>query len=601
MEGYLPTGAGLAQAADVADPELLAARPWIRRYDAGVPPTVAGVESTLGELLRATARRFGDRVALVWYGAEITYAELDQAADRFARALVGDGVRVGDRVALLLPNSPQFAIAYYGALRAGAIVVPLNPLYTAPELEQQLSDCGARVLVTLSTFHRTVGTVRRSVPLDHVIVANVKDYFPPLLKVLFTLLKEKKEGHRATLGAGDVAWRAFMAGAPEAAPTHVPKPEDVAVFGYTGGTTGTPKAAMLTHRNLVTNAVQSAEWLAGGDLEAAMRRRLVVLAIIPFFHSYGQTVALNVSLLAGATIVLQPRFDPVDALKAIQRYRPTHFPGVPALYIALLNHPDAGKYKLDSIEVCQSGAAPLPVDVQARFERTTGTTMFEGYGMTELSPASHSTPLNGLRKPGSIGVPLPGIDSRVVDLDTGTTPLPAGEIGELVVKGPTVMAGYYNRPEETAATIRDGWLYTGDIAKVDEDGFFYIVDRKKDMILSNGFNVYPRDVEEVLFTHPAVADAVVIGAPNVRGDETVKAYVVRAEGAEGAAVTEEELIAYCRERLARYKAPRVIEFRDQLPKTMIGKALRRVLVEEERRKVEAIVAAGGGGGSGGTG
>jgi long-chain acyl-CoA synthetase len=423
-----------------------------------------------------------------------------------------------------------------------------------------------------------------------VVVANVKDYFPPVLRVLFTLAKEKKEGHRAELGAGDVAWNAFLAGAPDTPITHEPQPGDTAVLGYTGGTTGTPKAAMLTHRNLVTNVHQSAMWLAAGDLEAATQRRLITLAIIPFFHSYGQTVAMNVSVLTGTTIVLQPKFDPVEALKAIQKYRPTHFPGVPALYIALLNHPDASKYKLDSIEVCQSGAAPLPVEVQKQFEKATGTTMFEGYGMTELSPASHSTPLRGLRKPGSIGVPLPGIDSRIVDLETGTKPLPQGETGELVVKGPTVMAGYYNRPEETAQTIRDGWLHTGDIAKVDEDGFFYIVDRKKDMILSNGFNVYPRDVEEVLFAHHGVADAVVIGAPNERGDETVKAYVVRAAGA---AVTEDELIAYARERLARYKAPRAIEFRDALPKTMVGKALRRVLIEEERQKLAATAGAGG--------
>jgi long-chain acyl-CoA synthetase len=597
MERYLPTATGTAQAAEiaeVADPELLARRPWIRQYDPGVPPTLDGVDTTLGEVLRETARSFGDRVALVWYGREISYADLDHAADRFARALAADGVRPGDHVALLLPNSPQFVIAYYGGLRAGAILVPLNPLYTAPELEQQLTDSGARVLVTLSMFHETVGAVRRTVRLDRVIVANVKDYFPPLLRVLFTLLKEKKEGHRAELGAGEVAWPAFLAGAQDTPVAHVAQPGDVAVFGYTGGTTGVPKAAMLTHRNLVTNMVQSAVWLAGGDLDAARDRRVVVLAIIPFFHSYGQTVAMNLSILAGATVVLQPRFDPVDTLKAIQKHRPTHFPGVPALYIALLNHPRAGSYKLDSIEVCQSGAAPLPVEVQSKFERVTGTTMFEGYGMTELSPASHSTPLHGLRKPGSIGVPLPGIDARVVDLDTGTTELPTGEIGELLVKGPTVMAGYYNRPDETAATIRDGWLYTGDIAKVDEDGFFYIVDRKKDMILSNGFNVYPRDVEEVLFSHAGVADAVVIGAPNTRGDETVKAFVVRAEGPDGAALTEEGLIGYCRERLARYKAPRAVEFRDALPKTMIGKALRRVLVEEERRKVEAATAAAAG-------
>jgi long-chain acyl-CoA synthetase len=590
MDSNQPTGTAQNTAATLADPELLETRPWVRHYDPGVPATLSGVDQTLGQLLRDAGQRFGDRVALVWFGREMTYAQLDEAADRFARALVAEGVRPGDRVALLLPNSPQFVIAYYGTVRTGAIVVPLNPLYTARELEQQLSDCGARLLVTLTMFHKTVQAVRQNVRLDRVVVANIKDYFPPLLKVLFTVAKERKEGHRAELGAGDIAWNAFLAGAPDAPPAHEPKPGDTAVFGYTTGTTGTPKAAMLTHRNLVTNVHQSAMWLAGGDLEAATKRRVVVLAIIPFFHSYGQTVAMNLSVLAGATIVLQPRFDPVDTLKAIQKYRPTHFPGVPALYMALLNHPDAGKYKLDSIEVCQSGAAPLPVEVQKQFEKTTGTTMFEGFGMTELSPASHSTPLHGLRKPGSIGVPLPGIDSRVVDLETGTTPLPVGETGELVVKGPTVMAGYYNRPEETAQTIRDGWLHTGDIAKIDEDGFFYIVDRKKDLILSNGFNVYPRDVEEVLFTHPGVGDAVVIGAPNARGDETVKAFVVRAEGSN---VTEDELIAYCRERLARYKAPRQIEFRETLPKTMIGKALRRVLIEEERQKLAAAAGAAG--------
>lgn len=563
-------------------PDLLAEKPWLRYYPPKMPLDIKVDDETLPGMLRDSARRFPAQTAIIFYGHKISYKELDEVVDRFALSLVAQGVRPGDRVALLLPNCPQFVIAYYGALRAGAIVVPCNPLYVERELEQQLGDAKAKILVTLTLFYKLAKAVQPKVGLEKIIVGNIKDYFPPGLKILFTALKEQKEGHRAALeGAETVAWTDFLAAYTSEPSVYLPgiRADDVALYQYTGGTTGTPKGAILTHRNLVTNARMSWAWLGDGPKASA-----TTLAVIPFFHVYGMTGALNLSIFSAGTMVLLPKFVTKDVLKAIHRYHPTLFPGVPAMYIALLDSPDVGKYDLNSIEACISGAAPLPVEVQTRFEKLTGARLIEGFGMTEASPVTHGNPVYGRRKEGSIGLPFPGVRAKIVDLETGRTDLPVGETGELVVSGPMVMKEYYNRPAETADTLRDGWLYTGDIARMDEDGYFYIVDRKKDMILSNGFNVYPRDVEEVLYQHPAIKEAVVIGAPNTRGDVTVKAFVVLKEGQHA---TADEIIAFCRERLTRYKAPRLVEFRDELPKTLIGKHLRRVLVKEEEERLAA--------------
>ncbi|HEX2914188.1 MAG TPA: long-chain fatty acid--CoA ligase [Chloroflexia bacterium] len=562
--------------------ELLAEKPWLRFYSPNVPLEPEINDDTLPDLLVKSVRQFPDHVALTFFGNRLTYRELDTAVCQFANGLWELGIRPGERVALLLPNCPQFVIAYYGALRIGAIVIPCNPLYTGRELEQQIRDSGASVLVTLTFSFKVAKTVCETLGLKHLIVGNIKDYFPPALQLAFTVAKEKKEGHRAEVsGNGVYKWSEFLAA--QAYKDKVPqvevKADDVALLQYTGGTTGIPKGAMLTHRNLVTNARMCWDWIGGGDMG-----RDITLAAIPFFHVYGMTTALNLSVMVGGDLVMVPRFTPLDVLKAIQRYRPTLFPGVPAMYIALLNHPQVTKFDLSSVEACLSGAAPLPMEVAHRFEKLTGAKLIEGYGMTESSPVSHANPVFGRRKEGSIGLPFPGIRAKIVDLDTGETDLPPGEVGELVLSGPTIMQGYYNRPGETVNALRAGWLYTGDIARMDEEGYFYIVDRKKDMILSNGFNVYPRDVEEILYQHPAVREAVVIGAPNERGDDTVKAFIVLQEEQRA---TAEEIIAFCRERLARYKAPRAVEFRTELPKSMIGKHLRRVLVEEERNRLAA--------------
>ena len=567
--------------ADVS-PNLLAEKPWLRYYPRQVPLDIEVDDETLPGVLRESARRFPGQTALIFYGQKITYRELDEAVDDFALSLVAQGIKPGDRVALLLPNCPQFVIAYYGSLRAGAIVVPCNPLYVERELEQQLSDARPRTLVTLTLFYKLAKAVQPKVGLEKIIIGNIKDYFPPALKLLFTALKEQKEGHRATLeGADSVAWHDFLPAHKTGPGAYLPeiKAEDVALYQYTGGTTGTPKGAVLTHRNLVTNARMCWAWLGNGPKTSD-----ITLGVIPFFHVYGMTGALNLSIYTAGTLVLLPKFVPNDVLKAIHRYHPTLFPGVPAMYMALLDAPSVGKYKLNSIKACISGAAPLPVEVQNRFEKLTGARLIEGFGMTEASPVTHGNPVYGRRKEGSIGLPFPGVRAKIVDLESGLSDLPVGETGELVVSGPMVMQEYYNRPTETINTLRDGWLFTGDIARMDEDGYFYIVDRKKDMILSNGFNVYPRDVEEVLYQHPAVKDAVVIGAPNARGDFTVKAFVVLQEGR---TATADEIIAFCRDRLTRYKAPRLVEFRESLPKTLIGKHLRRVLVEEEVEKLAA--------------
>lgn len=562
------------------DPELLSARPWIKFYDTGVPQNITATGQTLPELLRSTASKYFDRTALIFFGGKLTFRELDREVDRFANGLADLGVLPGDRVALVLPNCPQFVIAYFGALRAGAIVVPCNPLYVDRELEHQLKDSGATVVVTLTMFYKTLKSVQSRTDVRRIIVGNIKDYFPIPLKTLFTVLKEKKEGHRIPIrDYGTHNWLEFLASYTPSAPRVNLSSDSLALYQYTGGTTGSPKGAMLTHSNLVCNAHMCLGWMGERD-----HAKDLSLSVLPFFHVYGMTVGLNLNIAAGITMLLVPKFSPDDLLKLISKHRPTLFPGVPAMYIALLNHPDLDKYHLDSIDICLSGASPLPVEIQTRFERETGAKLVEGFGMTECSPVSHCTPVYGKRKNGSIGIPVPGMESRIVDIETGDEVLPAGATGELVIKGPTVMQGYYKRGDESAKTVRDGWLYTGDIGYMDEDGFFYIVDRKKDMILSNGFNVYPREVEEILFTHWGVKDAVVIGAPNERGDTTVKAFVILKDDVD---ILEHDIIEFCRVNMARYKAPRVVEFRKTLPKTLIGKPLRRVLVEEELQKLAA--------------
>lgn len=551
-------------------------RPWQAHYPAGVRPHLEYPLRPLHTLLDDAAARFPRSPATQFYGGTLTWGEIRRAADAFAVALAGLGVRPGDRVALLLPNVPQGVIAYWGALKAGAVVVFFNPLYAEREIEHQLKDSGAEVMVVLDLLYDKVRHVQPRT-LRQVIVTGLKDYMGLALRLLVPLVKRELVGkvpqESGTLRFTDLL-RQYDGRQPDAVaadPVH-----DMAVLQYTGGTTGLSKGAVLTHRNLMANAQQVREWMPG-LVDGAER----ILCVMPFFHVYGLTVCLNVGALLGATLILIPKFDLKQVLKLIDKQKPTLFPGAPPIYVAINHFPDVGKYDLRSIKACISGAAPLPVEVQTQFEALTGGKLVEGYGLTEASPVTHCTPIYGRQVHGSIGLPLPDTEIKIVDLESGAETLPAGEVGELCIRGPQVMAGYWNRPEETASALRDGWLHTGDIARIDEDGYTYIVDRAKDMIIASGYNIYPREVEEVLYEHPAIMDAVVVGIPDEYRGQTVKAYIVVKTGAE---LTEPDLIAFCRERMARYKVPHLVEFRENLPKTMVGKVLRRVLLEEEMAK-----------------
>jgi long-chain acyl-CoA synthetase len=553
-------------------------KPWLAHYEAGVASTLQYPAVPLHGLLEHTAERFPERVAAIFLGARLTYRALDAAANRMAHALLGFGLRKGDRVALVLPNCPQFLIAFYGALKAGAIVTAVNPLYTPRELAYQLNDADVETVLTLSKFYPTVEAVRGKSPLRRVIVTNIKEYFPGVLRALFTLLKERKEGHRITLRRdAPTYWlQEVLAAQPPRAPDVTIEPGDLAVLQYTGGTTGTPKGAMLTHGGLVANTLQIRAWLS--DFQEGAETMLLVL---PLFHVFGMGACMSVMVHGAGTMVLLPQFNTREVLHAISKYRATLFPGVPSMYVALNNALEIRRVDLRSLRHCFSGAAPLPQEVQERFEAHTGGRLVEGYGMTEAN-ACIITPLRGQRKAGSIGVPVSDVEARIVDVETGAETLPPGEVGELVVKCPQQMQGYWQKPDETAQALRDGWMYTGDIARADDDGFFFIVDRKKEMILSGGFNVYPREVEEVLYTHPKVREAAAIGTPDPLLGQAVKAVVVPREGM---SPTPEELIEFCRRYLTSYKVPKRVEFRDSLPKTLIGKVLRRVLGEEEQQGI----------------
>jgi long-chain acyl-CoA synthetase len=558
--------------------------PWLAHYSASVPHEIEIPDRSLPELLRDAARQYGSRDAILYYGTRITFVQLMALVDRFAQALLRLGVSRGDRVSVCLPNVPQFPIAFFGALKAGAVVVATNPLYTQPELRHQLNDAGVKVVVTLDQLYPTLAAVRSETPVEHVILAAVTDYFSPALTVAYTIKQAsesrgKPRVRRDALRADKTihTWKQLLG------PSHdhqgfevfqLPEPaapDDLAVLQYTGGTTGLSKGAMLTHRNLAANASQAWTWS-----EQAPGTHHTALCVAPFFHSYGLTVGMNLSLLHGYTVVLIPRFTTSDVVHAIQKYKPDLFPGVPTMYQAIANAVDGKKVNLRSVEVCISGAAPLPAAVQDRFEAISGAKLVEGYGLTEASPVTHCNPVFGERRLGTIGLPLPNTVAAVVNAESFEF-LPPGEIGEIVVKGPQVMRGYWNRPDETAKQIRDGWLLTGDIGTMDADGYFRIVDRAKDLIIAGGFNIYPRDVEEVLFQHPNVQDACAVGVPDEYRGETVRAYVVPKPGA---TLTAEELTAFCKQRLAAYKVPKQFEFRDSLPKTLIGKVLRRALREE---------------------
>ncbi|NTU84010.1 MAG: long-chain fatty acid--CoA ligase [Chloroflexales bacterium] len=570
-------------------------KPWLSSYEQGVPQCLTYPNQTLSDMLHMAARTYPEKTATNFVlrymlggrftvGGKLTYKQLDEQVDRMATALYQIGVRKGERVALMLPNSPHYVIAFFAAMRLGAIVVNVNPTYTSRELQHQLADAGAETVVLLNLFWPKLREVRAETPVKRVVVAHIFDTltFPSSLLV--------KASQRRTPEWVDVHAEQdtfFFAHLLEKYGPTPPKvnlsSEDTALFQYTGGTTGLPKAAMLSHRNLIANTLMIDAWLHDGKPGGEK-----MMAAIPFFHVYGMTVAMLYALYKGAEIIIVPNPRPIDnVMNIIQKERATLYPGVPAMYIGIINHPKVTEYDLHSVKACISGSAPLPMDVQEKFGQITGGRLVEGYGMTESSPVTHANPIYGTRKSGSIGVPFPDTEAKIIDLESGE-PLPfdGKSQGELCVRGPQVMKGYWNRPEETASTIDDeGWLHTGDICMVDGDGYFFIVDRKKDMIIASGFKVLPRDVEEVLYLHPKVMEAVVAGIPHPkRGDDTVKAYIVPKPGEQ---LTAEEIKEFCKLHLSHYKIPREVEFRSELPKTMVGKVLRRVLVDEEKARQKA--------------
>jgi long-chain acyl-CoA synthetase len=571
---------------EVKEAAPVSTRPWTRHYDPDVPASLVYPNVPLQAMLDDAAGAHPDATATIFFNKKRSYKSVSDAAWRFANGLKRLGVKKGDRVALVLPNTPQFVIAFYGALRAGAVVVPCNPLYTPPELQHQLADSGATVVVVLSRLYPNVKAARANTKVAHVVVTNIKEEMPPVLRLLFTVAKEKKDGHRQSF-AGDPGAVSFaeVLSAPADPFDAGTKADDLALLQYTGGTTGVSKGAMLSHRALVANTLQCRSWFTnlrdGSD---------VAMAVMPFFHVYGLTVVMSLAVQGAAAMLLEPQFDLEHVLKDVQRHRPKLFCGAPRIYNAINNSPLATKYDLRSIEACISGSAPLLIETHRRFVELTGSKLVEGYGLTEAAPVTHCNPLfgEGKQKVGSIGIPFPDVESRIVDLETGENDMPPGESGELILRGPQLMDGYYNRPEETAQTLRNGWLYTGDIATVDPEGYVSIVDRKKEMIIVSGFNVYPREVEEALATHPAVMDAAAIGVPHPIKGEEVKAFVVLKPGA---TATADDIRAHCEKHLAPFKRPKEIEFRDSLPKTLIGKTLRRQLSQEDKAKRRTAVPA----------
>ncbi len=573
-------------------------QPWLSSYEKGVPRSLTYPNQTLSELLQTAAQSYPDKTATSFVlrymlggrftvGGKLSYRQLNEQVDRLATALYQLGVRKGERVAVMLPNSPHYIITFFAAMRLGAIVVNINPTYTSRELQHQLADAGAETIVLLNIFWPKLREVRGDTPVKRVIVAHVHDTlgFPSSL-----LVKASQKRTPEWVDVHPEQDTFFFAHLLEKYGPTPPRvnlsPDDTALFQYTGGTTGLPKAAMLTHRNLIANTLMINAWLVNGKPGGEK-----MMAAIPFFHVYGMTVCMIYGLYMGAEIVIVPNPRPIENVMTImQKERATLYPGVPAMYIGIINHPKVAEYDLRSVKACISGSAPLPMEVQEKFGQITGGRLVEGFGMTECSPVTHCNPVFGTRKAGSIGVPMPDTDAKIIDLESGETlPFDGEAQGELCVRGPQIMKGYWNRPDETAGTIdADGWLHTGDICKVDKDGYFFIVDRKKDMIIASGYKVLPRDVEEVLYMHPKVMEAVVAGIPHpTRGDDTVKAYIVPKPGE---TPTAEEIKEFCKLHLAQYKVPREVEFRSELPKTMVGKVLRRVLVDEEKAKQKAAKA-----------
>ena len=558
-------------------------RVWHRHYDQSVPPSLVYEPLVLPERLERSAAAYPDATAIVFLGSRLTYAQLKDQVDRLATALAGLGVGKGTRVAIHLPNLPQTVIAYYATLSLGGQVVMTNPLYVERELEHQWGDAGCQVAITADfLFAARLRHIRHRLPVKQYVIASIPEYLPfPLRQIAPLKLRRMKPPAIARVAsAPGVHFFRKLIDATEPDPPPVALGlDDVAALQYTGGTTGVSKGAMLTHRNLSANVQQSITWLHCAHASE------VILSALPLFHVFGMTVCMNFPVGAAATMVLLPNpRDIPEVVKAVVKHRITLFMGVPAMFQAINQFPGIEHQDIRSVRICFSGSAPLPLPVLERFEQLTGSHIIEGFGLTETSPVTHVHPADGLRKPGSIGIPFPDTDCRIVDLDTGAKDVAAGEPGELLIKGPQVMAGYWNMPAETAGVLKDGWLHTGDLATMDEDGYFSIVGRKKDMILASGYNVYPDEVDGVLMKHPAVLEAATIGVPDPKRGESIKSFIVLKPGEHA---TAEQIVAYCRSNLAAYKVPRIVEFRESLPKSGILKILRIALREEERAKTSS--------------
>lgn len=573
-------------------------KPWLKHYDEGVPHSMKPYPNhSIQAFLDMTAAEHPDQIAAITSAelplvgrkhASITYAELADASDRLAAALADMGVKKGDRVGIVLPNCTQFVIAFFAILKAGGIVVANNPLYPAPKMQHQLKDSGTTVVITLTLFYNMLKSIQDETDVKHFIATGIKEYLPPLARTLFTLAREKKEGHYIeSLGEGDFWLQDLLAKySPDARPqVDIDPQKDFAIFQYTGGTTGVSKGAKSTHGALVADIIAAKAWMkspvAGTDE--------IAVAAIPMYHVFGMVLVVMDTVAGGGTMLMVPNAREIDdLLGVIDTFKPTIFMAVPALYNALNNHPKvkSGESSLSSIRACFSGSAPLAPETKRTFEKLSGSVIVEGFGMSETPTATHANPLNGENRYGSIGMPWPDVECRIVSLDDGVSDMPVGQPGELVVRGPQLFQGYHNMPTETANALRDGWLYTGDIARMDEDGYFYIVDRKKNMALIGGFNVYPNEIEKTLKEHPAVNDVGIAGVPHPEkeGQEALKAWVIVQAGQ---TVTPEELITYQREHLAAYEVVKDIEFVDELPRTNVGKVLHRELVQREMAKRQA--------------
>jgi long-chain acyl-CoA synthetase len=537
-------------------------KPWLKVYEGYTEPEAEFFEGSLYELFRNSAEEYSERAALSFYGTEIGFPQLQAMADKLAAALAATGVKKGDRVALMLPNCPQYVVSFFATVRLGAIVTQLNPMYVEREIEHILTDSGAETIVVYADMYERVKNVLPSSSLKNVVVVSFG-------------------GEPDGLEEGHYTFDSFLGMDADPAPeVEIEPAEDVAALQYTGGTTGVSKGAMLTHRNLAANVQQAIEVFVENEGDFANNEGAV--AVLPYFHIYGLTSVMMFSIKTGCKQLLLPRFDVQEVLQLVKENEPALFAGVPTMYMALHGSGvDLKEYGFDRIRVFNSGGAAMPVNLLHALEEKTGRRIYEGYGLSEASPVTHFNPIFAERRPGSIGVPIPSTDAKVVSVENGEEEVPVGESGELIISGPQVMKGYWNMPDETAETLRDGWLYTGDVAQMDEDGYFYIVDRKKDMIVASGYNVYPREIEEILFEHPAVSEAVAIGVPDEYRGESVKAFVVKQQDDD---TNEEDILSFCKERLAPYKTPKAIEFREELPKSTVGKLLRRVLADEEKEK-----------------